>query len=124
MKRIFAAAAIAVAFLPSPAPAQERVGSAALGAVSGGLILGPVGAVAGAVVGYTAGPSIARAWGLHDSPPPRPAKRARPAAPRNASVTPRAGTQGAAAQGAREGAQPRARRPAPRVAMPPVQALE
>jgi hypothetical protein len=122
MRRILAAVAIAVAFLPSPARAQERVGSAALGAVSGGLILGPVGAVAGAVVGYTAGPSIARAWGLHDSPPPRPAKRARPAAPRNASVTP--GTQGAATQGARASAQPRARRPAPRVAMPPVQALE
>jgi hypothetical protein len=51
-----------------PALAQERAGDAALGALSGAVLLGPVGAVAGAVVGYTAGPSIAQAWGLRQRP--------------------------------------------------------
>ncbi|XSC46120.1 DNA-directed RNA polymerase subunit N [Bradyrhizobium sp. RDT10] len=30
-------------------------------------MLGPIGAVAGAFVGYTAGPSISRSWGLEGS---------------------------------------------------------
>jgi hypothetical protein len=30
-------------------------------------VLGPIGAVAGAFVGYTAGPSISRSWGLEGS---------------------------------------------------------
>jgi hypothetical protein len=42
----------------------HRGGDAALGALSGAVVLGPIGAVAGAVVGYTAGPSIAHAWGF------------------------------------------------------------
>jgi hypothetical protein len=50
--------------MPLGAVAQERVGDAALGALSGAEVLGPVGAVAGAVVGYTAGPAIASSWGL------------------------------------------------------------
>jgi len=62
MRKIFAAGAITLAFAPSGAVAQERVGDAALGALSGAVVLGPVGAVAGAVVGYTAGPSIAHSW--------------------------------------------------------------
>ena len=64
MKPIFAAALVAVALTPSGALAQERVGDAALGAVSGAVVLGPVGAAAGAVIGYTAGPAIARSWGI------------------------------------------------------------
>jgi len=49
----------------SAAFAQDhRPGDAALGALSGAVVLGPVGAVAGAVVGYAAGPSIARSWGF------------------------------------------------------------
>jgi hypothetical protein len=64
MKPIFAAALIAVALAPSGVLAQERVGDAALGAVSGAVVLGPVGAAAGAVIGYTAGPAIARSWGV------------------------------------------------------------
>ena len=64
MKRLFAAAVLAVTLLPAPALAQERVGDAALGALSGAVVLGPVGAVAGAAIGYTAGPSIANSWGL------------------------------------------------------------
>ena len=63
MKKTLIAAAIALALAPVGAQAQERVGDAALGAASG-IILGPVGVVAGAVVGYTMGPNIASAWGV------------------------------------------------------------
>jgi hypothetical protein len=55
-----------LALAPSAALAQ-RAGDAALGAVAGAVVLGPVGAVAGAFVGYTAGPSISRSWGLEGS---------------------------------------------------------
>jgi hypothetical protein len=64
MIRTFAAAAIFVALGPAAAFAQHRAGDAALGALSGAVVLGPVGAVAGAVVGYTAGPAIAHSWGF------------------------------------------------------------
>jgi hypothetical protein len=64
MIRTFAAAAIFVALGPAAAFAQHRGGDAALGALSGAVVLGPVGAVAGAVVGYTAGPAIAHSWGF------------------------------------------------------------
>jgi hypothetical protein len=64
MKSMIGAAVLAIALLPVGALAQERVGDAALGALSGAVVLGPVGAVAGAVVGYTAGPTIANSWGL------------------------------------------------------------
>jgi hypothetical protein len=57
-------AAVAMSLLPVAAQAQERMGDAALGALSGAVVLGPVGAVAGALVGYTAGPHIAGAWGV------------------------------------------------------------
>jgi hypothetical protein len=60
MRGRLAAAMIAVALTSSAALAQERMGDAALGAVSGAVGLGPVGAAAGAVIGYTAGPAIAR----------------------------------------------------------------
>ena len=52
MKRMVVAVLIVVWWVPSGASADERVGSAALGAVSGALVLGPIGAVAGAAVGY------------------------------------------------------------------------
>ena len=64
MKPIFAAALIAAALASSEVRAGERVGDAALGALSGAVVLGPVGAAAGAVIGYTAGPGIARSWGI------------------------------------------------------------
>jgi hypothetical protein len=72
MKKLFLAAIVAAALVasmlaPSGALAQERAGQAALGALSGAVVLGPVGAVAGAVIGYTAGPAIASSWGLRRS---------------------------------------------------------
>jgi hypothetical protein len=63
MKKALVAAVIAGSFFSVEANAQERAGSAALGAVSGAVVLGPVGAVAGALIGYTAGPAIAHSWG-------------------------------------------------------------
>jgi len=91
MNKTIIAAAIALALAPVGAQAQERVGDAALGAASG-IILGPVGIVAGAVVGYTMGPSIASAWGVrrHRVSHRRAAHYAR--APRASTVVPAAGT--------------------------------
>jgi len=63
MKHKLVVVAVAM-LLPAAAQAQERVGDAALGALSGAVVLGPVGAVAGALVGFTAGPNIAGAWGV------------------------------------------------------------
>jgi len=76
MKKTIAAVTLSLALISSAAMAQERTGDAALGALSGALVLGPVGAVAGAIVGYSAGPSIASSWGLRRSSYPR-----RPAEP-------------------------------------------
>jgi hypothetical protein len=67
MKRLLVAAVIAGSFFSVEANAQDRAGSAALGAVSGAVVLGPVGAVAGALIGYTAGPAIAHSWGVGHS---------------------------------------------------------
>ena len=99
MKKILAATVLAVSFAPLGALAQERVGDAALGALSGAVVLGPVGAVAGAVVGYTAGPAIARSWGLKRSEPRYQRRPARRSATRGASTQVTA-PQGAFAQGA------------------------
>jgi hypothetical protein len=88
-KITLAVTVMALSFVTS-ALAQERVGDAALGALSGAVVLGPVGAVAGAVIGYTAGPSIARSWGLSRSEPShqgRPARRS-PEAPAVRAVLP------------------------------------
>lgn len=68
MKMTVAIAAISLSLVSSQARADEhRPGDAALGALSGAVVLGPIGAVAGAVVGYTAGPSIAHSWGFRHS---------------------------------------------------------
>ena len=74
MKKIVVAAVIAIWCVPSATLAGERVGDAALGALSGAVVLGPIGAVAGAVIGYTAGPSIADSWGVRRSEPRQSAK--------------------------------------------------
>jgi hypothetical protein len=68
MKKFVAAAVIAVSCMSSAALAGERVGDAALGGLSGAVVFGPVGALAGIAVGYTAGPAIARSWGLKRYP--------------------------------------------------------
>ena len=75
MKKAIASVALSLALMSSTAMAQERAGDAALGALSGALVLGPVGAVAGAVIGWTAGPSISHSWGLNRSSAPRYARR-------------------------------------------------
>jgi hypothetical protein len=67
MKKLLVVAVIAASLFSVEAGAQERAGSAALGAVSGAVVLGPVGAVAGALIGYTAGPAIAHSWGVRRS---------------------------------------------------------
>ena len=66
MIKAYSTAAVLLVLVPSSVLAQ-RAGDAALGAVAGAVVLGPVGAVAGAFVGYTAGPSISRSWGLERS---------------------------------------------------------
>jgi len=67
MRKLLVAALMTGSIISSEARAQERAGSAALGAVSGAIVLGPVGAVAGALIGYTAGPAIAHSWGVGHS---------------------------------------------------------
>jgi hypothetical protein len=75
MKKTIACVALSLALMSSAVMAAERVGDAALGALSGAVVLGPIGAVAGAVVGYSAGPSIAHSWGLRRSSTVRQARR-------------------------------------------------
>ena len=67
MKTALAAAVIAagMACMPTIAGAQERYGDGALGAVAGAVVFGPVGAVAGGLTGYFAGPKISRGFGFH-----------------------------------------------------------
>jgi hypothetical protein len=76
MKKTIASVVLSLALMSSTAMAEERVGDAALGALSGVVVLGPIGAVAGAIIGYTAGPSISHSWGLNRSSAPRHARRA------------------------------------------------
>ena len=75
MKKTIAAAAIAAGFAFAPnAALADRAVNTGLGAGAGLLVLGPIGAVAGGVIGYTAGNGIARSWGLSRS---RPARKVR-----------------------------------------------
>jgi hypothetical protein len=77
MKKLMIGVALAMALTSGAAKAAERAGDAALGALSGAVVLGPIGAVAGAFVGYTAGPRIARSWGLRRSSAPSGRRMAR-----------------------------------------------
>jgi hypothetical protein len=75
MKKAIAAVAVAAGLALAPAPAHaDRAVNTGLGVGSGLLVFGPVGAVVGGVVGYTAGEGIARSWGLSR---PRPARQVR-----------------------------------------------
>jgi hypothetical protein len=119
MKKTITIAALVLSLSGSAACAGERGGDAALGAISGAVVFGPIGAVAGAVVGYTAGPGIAHAWGVRRSgsahPAPRSARHEAPASPGGGQPT-QAGPP-----------QARTPTPAPRQAAsvtPPVQTLE
>jgi hypothetical protein len=67
MKWKIALSILALSLATQASADEHRGGDAALGALSGAVVLGPIGAVAGAVVGYTAGPSIAHAWGFRRS---------------------------------------------------------
>jgi len=71
MKKPLAVTVVALSFGSSGVLAQERAGDAALGALSGAVVLGPVGAVAGAVIGFTAGPAISHSWGTRGPEPQR-----------------------------------------------------
>ena len=66
MKKVIAVAFMLAALLaPTAAGAGERLFDGALGALSGGLVAGPPGLIAGGVIGYVAGPRISRGLGFH-----------------------------------------------------------
>ena len=66
MLRKISHASIIATLLIGPAMADDvdRAVEGVLGGAAGGLLLGPIGLVAGAVTGYTAGPAISHSWGL------------------------------------------------------------
>ncbi|HSV23792.1 MAG TPA: hypothetical protein VLJ17_12285 [Xanthobacteraceae bacterium] len=66
MRHVVAITFVTLALMaPSAVSAGERVVDAALGAASGAIVAGPVGLVAGGVIGFAAGPDIAHGLGLH-----------------------------------------------------------
>ena len=66
MRKVIAIAFVVAALLvPTAVLAGERLFDGALGALSGGLVAGPPGVVAGGVIGYVAGPRISRGLGFH-----------------------------------------------------------
>ena len=123
MNKVLMIAAVVVTLGPAVAQAQERAGDAALGAVSGAVVLGPVGAVAGALIGYTAGPSIAHSWGLRHSRPAHRARLRRTSEGSGGAVTGRA-AQSRVPPTASAAAAPRAGGASYAGAAPPVQALD
>ena len=64
-----------------------RAANTAIGTLSGLVVFGPVGAVAGAVVGYTAGHGIARSWGL-SRPAHKPSRNVQRRADRTGALVP------------------------------------
>src|SRR5262245_21782056 len=110
-----AAIVILALTVSTSAIAGERTTDTALGAIAGAVVLGPIGAAAGAFIGYTAGPSMSRAWGVRGRS--ASALQAR----RTASNEQPSYRESQAAMGA-----PGAAAPAPRTGpkAPPVQPLE
>jgi hypothetical protein len=102
--------------ISTAAGAGERITDTALGAVAGAVVLGPIGAAAGAFIGYTAGPSMSRAWGVRG----RSASSRQPR--RTASNEPAPYRESQAAMREPAPARPAAAKPAPKA--PAVQPLE
>ena len=84
MKTLSALAVLTLALLPIAAHAGDRGTDAAIGALSGAVVFGPLGAVAGALVGFTAGPAIGQSWGVNGSSGRRERYRHRAYYPKNA----------------------------------------
>jgi len=132
VSKILAGVAMAVWFVPLGVYAQERTGDAAMGALSGAVVLGPVGAVAGAVIGYTTGPEIARSWGLRGTERRHQGRSAKQSTPvvskgssaRGADARGTTPPQRPAKENPRQPAVPSARSAGVPNEMPPVQPLE
>jgi len=132
VRKILAGVAMAVWFVPLGVYAQERTGDAAMGALSGAVVLGPVGAVAGAVIGYTTGPEIARSWGLRGTERRHQGRSAKQSTPvvskgssaRGADARGTTPPQRPAKENPRQPAVPSARSAGVPNEMPPVQPLE
>jgi hypothetical protein len=132
MARTFTAAAMILLLAPSAALAQERATDAALGAVSGAVVLGPIGAVAGALIGYSAGPTISRSWGVDRSRSARHRRQASKDGMRgtrqDANVAgvklPERDARVATSQGEGNNPAPSPKPLAPSATTPPVQTLE
>ena len=129
MARTFTAAAMILLLAPSAALAQERATDAALGAVSGAVVLG---AVAGALIGYSAGPTISRSWGVDRSRSARHRRQASKDGMRgtrqDANVAgvklPERDARVATSQGEGNNPAPSPKPLAPSATTPPVQTLE
>ena len=119
MKKLAAFVALMLT-ISTAADAGERVTDTALGAVAGAVVLGPIGAAAGAFIGYTAGPSMSRAWGVRGGRSASSSRQPR----RTASNEPPAYRESQAAMPAPSSApaRPVAAKPGPRP--PAVQPLE
>jgi hypothetical protein len=128
MKRTIAIAAAALSLISSQALADEhRGGDAALGALAGAVVLGPIGAIAGAAVGFTAGPSIAHSWGFRRSGSAARRTRSAQQQTQASGPAPAAAPAPLATAPAPQAAQPPARSPKTTTASsaaPPVQGLE
>jgi len=123
MIKVYSVAALLLVLLPSSVFAQ-RAGDAALGAVAGAVVLGPVGAVAGAFVGYTAGPSISRSWGLEGSRSSRHRRQASRDSVRGARAEATPSSAGQAERTGRVTSYPVPNPPRSATKLPPVQTLD